>query len=194
VVIIVVGFVVYFNFFQTNQIIVSGFNWLEEDVIIEVEDQSVRIESQESFKIPLETTDNILVSINTINGTNIRENRYNIQGKDILALELISSRDERQCLVEANVTDIYYNKGEDYIKELKILKDNPFQSTIYEIEDKVDIKYFAYPGNYASQFFPDEINENQKVYGVFFVECNLLENEKELLSDILGSVYYQFDL
>lgn len=184
-------FFLYTKVFKTEVTFISGFNWTEDKITVKVKNESVDVEAGEMFSIQLRTKEKVLVSIYEASGGIIRENIYDIGNKPAIIMELISSQKENECIVKADVTNVYYNINDGVkIQDTVVLKDEATESFIYKYDGKVDLTYLVYPGSYDSGFLPSDIYEHRKVEGLFFVECKNIDNPEDLHADILGSIYY----
>ena len=180
--------------FDTNKVIISGINWYEEEIIIKVGARELKVDSFDMFSFDITSRGNVLISVQTVEGKTIHENQYFINSNNSIILELLSPVEENQCIISADVSEIYYeiNESEEKIRDVSILSNK--STSLFQIDlDKLkyDFEYFVYPGNYQKDLLPEELLEEKKVMGVFFVECGNIDNEETLRSDILGSIYYE---
>ncbi len=188
-VLIIISIFIYFKFFKAEVIAFSGFNWSEEPISVTVEDQNIQVQPGEMFKFQKKIRGKISVNIDHEDGRNIRKTFYDIPPEKGIVMEIISSTDIKQCVIQADVSSVYYKTAEDYsLEDVSIISDIPIES-IYHSVDWIN-SLFVYPGNYSKELLPEKLYEDEQVLGLFFVECSNLENEENLLSDVLGSIYY----
>lgn len=187
---LIVALFIYFNFFKAEPTIVAGFNWTNSKITVETDDKVVEVEPNNMYSITIQRKGDLIVTLNDENGEAIRENRFLIGHTKSIILELVSST-QNQCLVEADVSTLYYDLGgEARVSEFTLLNEGkPTNSFVYETD--ADMKFYVYPGRYSKDLLPELLPKDQKVLGVFFVDCENIENVDNLNSDILGSIFYE---
>jgi hypothetical protein len=182
---------IYVKFFKPETTLIGGFNWFDEKVIVTVEGQEITVDPMQMFKLQVKKRGTLIVTVNRENDINVRETKYYVGNHRGLILELISNYEDKECVVVADVSNIYYKIDEEGdVKNIVTLSNKPQESFYYEIPNDILLNYFVYPGNYSRSLLPENLPKDEKVLGIFFVNCNNLDNQSSLNSDILGSIYY----
>jgi hypothetical protein len=190
---VIAGIFLYDKLFRPGRTIVSGFNWLDEDIIVKVAEQEIDVDAMSMFSVDIYKRGEIIVTIADTQGEAIRENKYYLSGTDANILELVSVVKENQCVVRADVSDIYYKIGDDSsLGNYIVLSEESVESFFYEIDPEViNFDYYVYPGHYSQAYLPDVLPYEEKLWGLFFVDCENTSDEDKLKADILGSIYYE---
>lgn len=188
--VLAIGIYIYSNFIKSEVTVISGFNLTSERVKIVTEDISIDVEPEQMYKLQIQRKGELRLSIKDELGDNIRENQYLIGEDPSIILELVSNTNS-QCIVEADVSNIYYDKGEETaIGEYEVLNDKePTQTFVKEISQ--NLNYYVYPGRYSKDQLPDILPTGTTLKGLFFVNCENLEDIEQLNSDILGSIFFE---
>lgn len=180
----------YFKFIKAEETYIGGFNFLDEEITIETESKSLKVKSQEMFKLAIKKRGEIEVAITDSTGKSVRSNKYLVGQKKGIIMEYVSERDLRECIVKSNVSNVYYKIDEEnFINEFEILKNRATESFYYELESGTDT--FVYPGFYEKELLPTKLEKDSKVIGLFFVKCENLSDESKMTSDMLGSIYFE---
>lgn len=191
--VIIISIFIYTKFFKLDVTFIGGFNWLDEDIIIAINGEEQTVEPMDMFSLKIYKRGELIVKIKNMQDQTIRENMYYLNGIPASILELATLVEENQCVVKADVSNIYYKtKEEATAKDIIALTDSPTESFYYELTGKdINLEYYVYPGHYSQEFLPEQLPQEMKVIGLFFVDCGNLEDDKKLQADILGSIYYE---
>lgn len=180
---------VYFTFIKTEPTVISGFNWTEGVIKVKINSDLFEVQPNNMFSKTISVKGELIVSFFDSDNKPIRENRYLVGSKTTVILENISTEDN-QCIVEADVSNIYYEVSEEsLVTNFTILNDKKPSSSFF-INTDHDLKFYVYPGRYTKDQLPEILPKEEKILGLFFIDCENINSNETLTSDILGSIFY----
>jgi hypothetical protein len=103
-------------------------------------------------------------------------------------LDIIVYAKNRKCFFSADVTAFYYNIVHDTLINQKVLDDKGSYSISVELE--LDKYIYLYPGKYSLDNLPN-ILLDKKILGIYPIECNRIDNEKDRLEVV--KFFREFD-
>jgi hypothetical protein len=183
--IISLTFVVWATFFRSQTKLISGVNLYTQPVVVKVGHHKAELLPFDSYNFTVSDFEPITVEITDTSGLPLTTRKHNLTRTAGIAIDILSDNDAAKfCFVSANVQALHYSTTSATSEPTNIqVIISEGANTLYYPVAAISNTVLV-PDLYDGSKLPTIVDRQQRVWGIYPVDCNDISDKEALTNDI----------